>query len=131
MSWVANVLLMVSGTTQVRAGTRPLAAGRRTLARALRTSRRHRRRLHQAPRRDCWGGWKNPECRVWAGALNHADLPAVIEHIGTMHWEHPEAVQLLIQDQDQEQSYFRLWTWRDGRMQQYVPAPSGDDDLVY
>jgi hypothetical protein len=21
-----------------------------------------------------WGGWKNPECDLWAGALNHADL---------------------------------------------------------
>ena len=28
-----------------------------------------------------WGGWKNPECDVWAGALDHADLDALVTHV--------------------------------------------------
>jgi hypothetical protein len=32
-----------------------------------------------------WGGWKNPECEVWAGALNHADLDALLARIGGLN----------------------------------------------
>lgn len=70
--------------------------------------------------RELWGGWKHPESHVWAGALNHASIPAIIDHIGTLPWTTPAAVQLLIQDQ--EESYFRLYMWRDGRFQQFAPV---------
>jgi hypothetical protein len=71
-----------------------------------------------------WGGWKLPECHVWGGALNHADLDAVVKRVAEMPWDRPGAVQLLIQDQ--EQTYFRLWMLRDGRMRQLAPDPPPD-----
>ncbi|MFJ2083393.1 hypothetical protein ACIOBK_12715 [Micromonospora chokoriensis] len=53
-----------------------------------------------------WGGRKNPECEVFAGALNHADLAAVVEHFGSVAWRNPHAVQLFLMDQ--EDVFFRL-----------------------
>jgi len=75
-----------------------------------------------------WGGWKAPECHVWAGALNYADLGAVVAQVGAVPWKHPGSVQLLIMDQ--EESYFRLWMMRDGGMRQFAPEPPGDDPWV-
>ena len=71
-----------------------------------------------------WGGWKGPECEVWAGALNNADLDAVVAKVATIAWEVPWAVQLLLMDQDQ--FFFRLWMLRDGEMKQF--APTADED---
>jgi hypothetical protein len=76
-----------------------------------------------------WGGWKNPECNVFGAALNHADLDAVIQRVADIHWKHPEAIQLLLMDQ--EESYFRLWMLREGQMRQYSPPASGADDGAY
>lgn len=75
-----------------------------------------------------WGGSKDPECKVWGGVLNHADLEAVVERFGATEWRHPSAAQLLVQDQ--EQSYFHLWMIRDGRPQQFAPPPPEGDDWV-
>ena len=61
-----------------------------------------------------WGGDKFPECDVYAGALNHADLGALLERFGSTPWRVPAAVQLLVMDQ--EQMFFRLWMIRDGRV---------------
>jgi len=33
------------------------------------------------PDQNSWGGWKNPECTVWAGALNQADLAALLRYV--------------------------------------------------
>jgi len=60
-----------------------------------------------------WAGWKYPEVRLWGGALNDADLPAVVNRFAATPWRHPDSVQLLITDQ--EQAAFRLWMIRDGR----------------
>lgn len=67
-----------------------------------------------------WGGYKYPECDVYAGALNHADLDALVAHFGSVPWHTPDAVQLFVMDQ--EQSFFRVWMIRDGMAQQYAPS---------
>jgi hypothetical protein len=74
-----------------------------------------------------WGGYKMPECTVYAGALNHAHLGALLERFGATEWRVPAAVQLFVMDQ--EDAFFRLWMIRDGRLQQYAPlSPDEDDD---
>jgi hypothetical protein len=72
-----------------------------------------------------WGGPKYPECRLWGGALNHADVDAIVARFGELSWRVPAAAQLFVMDQ--EQSYFRLWMIRDGRVRQYAPEPPSDD----
>ncbi|MFI6100883.1 hypothetical protein ACIA8G_35485 [Lentzea sp. NPDC051213] len=128
MSWVANLMLSVSGWDNSTAAE---------LSEWLRTD---------APRRDdagagCgflalitdqdsrWGGWKNPECHVWAGALNHADLDALVAHVGKIDWKVPLAVQMLIMDQ--EEGFFRLWMFRGGEFRQYAPLQPDDDDPAF
>ncbi len=78
------------------------------------------------PRANHWGGWKNPECEVWAGALNHADLDALLTQIRMMPWRYPARVQVFLMDQ--EESYFRLYMFRDGTWNQYAPPPPPDAD---
>lgn len=74
-----------------------------------------------------WGGNKNPECEVFAGALNHADLTAAVEHFGSLAWRNPNTAQLFVMDQ--EESFFRVWMIRDGVLRQYAPlSPDEDDD---
>lgn len=74
-----------------------------------------------------WGGWKNPEARLYGGVLNHADLPAVVRRFEQTPWRRPELVQLMINDQ--EQWAFRVWMLREGRAVQVVPLPDfGEDD---
>jgi hypothetical protein len=63
---------------------------------------------------------------VYAGALNHADLDAVVKHFGSVAWRKPNAVQLFLMDQ--EQSFFRVWMIRDGALQQYAPTSPGEED---
>ncbi|MEV6376426.1 squamosa promoter-binding protein 15 [Micromonospora musae] len=73
-----------------------------------------------------WGGYKNPECEVYAGALNHADLAAVVTHFGSLAWHNPNAVQLFLMDQ--EELFFRIWMIRDGAPRQYAPSSPDEDD---
>jgi hypothetical protein len=73
-----------------------------------------------------WGGHKRPECHVWGGVLNHADLTAVVEKFGQMGWKHPGSVQLLLVDQ--EESFFRIWMIRNGEPHQFAPEPDPNDD---
>lgn len=126
MSWVSNILVSVS--REDRPTVELLNAWLRT----------------EAPRREsvpglgvgflndltsdpdnAWGGPKQPECDVWGGALNHADLDAVVAKFAVLPWRIPAAAQLLVMDQ--EQSYFRLWMLRDGAPQQYAPERPADD----
>ncbi|MCI4066173.1 squamosa promoter-binding protein 15 [Micromonospora sp. R77] len=78
------------------------------------------------PQANYWGGWKNPECQLWGGALNHADLEAVLRQVQTMPWRYPAAVQVFLMDQNQ--TYFRLYMFRDGAWNQYAPPPPPDAD---
>jgi hypothetical protein len=66
-----------------------------------------------------WGGWKNPECDVWAGTVDKADLDAVVRKFGETAWRQPNAVQLFVMDQ--QEVFFRLWMIREGKLQQYAP----------
>ncbi|MEU1425099.1 GNAT family N-acetyltransferase [Kitasatospora sp. NPDC005751] len=74
-----------------------------------------------------WGGGTYPECEVFAGALNHADLAGLVAHVERVPWVHPELVQLFVMDQ--EQSYFRVWMFHGPRLRQI--APEGREDDVY
>lgn len=67
-----------------------------------------------------WGGGKFPECDVYAGALNHADLTALVAQIERVAWKHPEFVQLFVMDQ--EQVYFRVWMFRGPKLRQIAPG---------
>jgi len=130
MSWVANV--MVSVGFEDRAAVEALSEW-------LRSEAPRRKQpdvsgvgdLRQITGRDSrWGGWKWPECEVWAGALNHADLNALRQRIAESPWRQPNAVQLLVMDQ--EESFFRLWMIRGNELRQFAPLkPSEEDDEFY
>lgn len=81
--------------------------------------------LNEAPQG--WGGWKNPEARLFGAVLNHADLAAVVRWFEQAAWRHPESVQMMVMDQ--EQFAFRVWMLQDGRAVQHIPLPDfGADD---
>lgn len=150
MSWVTNVLLSVDyeDETEARrfsdwlASSAPMKPGsRRTgssaVARGVGSlrdittgaadTRTYRTWFPRTIREttSVWGGPKYPECCVWAGTLNHADVSAVIAQAAQWPWHVPAAMQLLIMDQ--EQTAFQLWMLRDGHMRQYAPTPPDDD----
>ncbi|MFC6012659.1 squamosa promoter-binding protein 15 [Nocardia lasii] len=66
-----------------------------------------------------WGGRKMPECTVWAGALNHADIPALLTKVAEFAWLEPDTVQLFLMDQGD--ICFQVWMIRDGVLAQYAP----------
>jgi hypothetical protein len=73
-----------------------------------------------------WGGWKYPECSLWGGVLNYADVPALLAYVTGAPWRYPGRVQILLMDQGE--SYFRLYMYRDGDWRQYAPPPPLDAD---
>jgi hypothetical protein len=130
MSWVANV--MVSADASDRQNVEAFSDWLREQA-----PLRHQAdalgvgslRLITGPD-NAWGGGKNPECEVWAGALNHADLDALRQRFAATPWQQPNVVQLLIMDQ--EEAFFRLWMIRQGELRQHAPLqPSEEDDGFY
>lgn len=68
-----------------------------------------------------WGGWKNPEARLYGAVLNHADLKAVVQRFEQVPWKHPQSAQMMVMDQ--EQCAFRVWMLQDGRAIQHVALP--------
>jgi hypothetical protein len=77
-----------------------------------------------------WGGWKEPECEVWAGALNHADLDALKQRVLEAPWSEPDMVQLLVMDQ--EDAFFRLWMIRGNELRQFAPLePNEENEGLY
>lgn len=126
VSWVANV--MVSVDMEDRTLVESLSEWlRREAPRGWDTPERGVGFLGETTGRDsAWGGWKYPECEVWAGALNHADLDAVLDHIAQMPWRCPNALQVFVMDQ--EESFFRLWMLRDGELRQYAPVSPDEND---
>ncbi|WP_409235475.1 squamosa promoter-binding protein 15 [Streptomyces sp. PA5.6] len=76
--------------------------------------------LHETTGSDTrWGGGKYPECDVYAGALNHADLDGLVGQVERIVWTHPEFVQLFVMDQ--EQVYFRVWMFHGAKLRQIAP----------
>lgn len=73
-----------------------------------------------------WGGWKKPEAVLWGGVLNHADITAVVSHVGAQPWRYPACVQLWVMDQ--EQSCFQFYVLREGEMRELSPTPPPDGD---
>jgi hypothetical protein len=117
MSWVANVMLSVSRDDMDRAkGFAEWIRGKGWGDLVLVTGQDTQ-----------WGGFKFPECNVLAGALNHAGVQSLVERFASTPWRNANAVQLLVMDQ--EESFFRLWMIREGRVQQYAPtSPDEEDD---
>jgi hypothetical protein len=129
MSWVANV--MISADDADRANVEALSAWLREEA-PLRGQQDAfgvgdlRLLTDQDPG---WGGWKWPECRVWAGALNHCDLDALRRRVAETPWREPNVVQLLVMDQ--EESFFRLWMIRGGELRQFAPSVPSEEDAGF
>ncbi|MEU2614646.1 hypothetical protein ABZ570_24150 [Micromonospora sp. NPDC007271] len=63
---------------------------------------------------------------MYAGALNHADLAAVVDHFGSLAWRNPKAAQLFVMDQ--EDWFFRVWMIRNGAPRQYAPSSPNEED---
>jgi hypothetical protein len=76
-----------------------------------------------------WGGWKAAECDVWAGALNHADHDAILDHIRQMPWVSRNEVQVFLRDQGE--AFFRIWMFRDDELKQYAPAEPDEGDAGF
>jgi len=55
-----------------------------------------------------WGGPKFPECRLWGGALNHAQLDSLVTKFAELPWQVPAAAQLFVMDQEQGSSQSRV-----------------------
>ncbi|GAA4548555.1 hypothetical protein [Amycolatopsis samaneae] len=126
MSWVANMMMSVALDDNRQAEA--LSEWLRTQA-PLRDGRPGRGCgfLAETTGQDSqWGGWKYPECVVWAGALNHADLDALLDRVGRLPWRQPNQVQVFLMDQ--EESFFRLWMFRDGTLRQFAPATPDEED---
>ncbi|MDQ1019514.1 squamosa promoter-binding protein 15 [Streptomyces afghaniensis] len=129
MSWVANV--MISAADADRANAEALSVW-------LREEAPHRGQPDASGVGDLnlltdqdpgWGGWKWPECRVWAGALHHCDLDALRKRVKETPWREPNVVQLFVMDQ--EESFFRLWMIRDGELRQYAPLTPAEEDAGF
>jgi hypothetical protein len=65
-----------------------------------------------------WGGYKYPECRVFAGALNRVDLAGMLAHIEGVAWREPEGLQVFVQDQ--EEFWFQVWMFEEGRLRAQI-----------
>lgn len=123
MSWVTNLMVLANLQDQSTVGT---------LSRWLEDAAPRRPGGPAAPgvgslksltdaRDNRWGGGKNPECNLWGGALNHADLQALLAKCASLPWKYPGAVQLFLMDQ--EETYFRLYMFREGSWKQFAPEP--------
>lgn len=102
MSWLANVMISVGVDDNENAEA--LSEWRRTDAPAGSSPERGGAgylRLLTSAEDSQWGGWKAPECEVWAGALNHADLGALGQRFFEMPWREPNAAQLFVMDQEE------------------------------
>ncbi len=55
-----------------------------------------------------------------AGALNHADLAALVARVEQLPWQHPGFVQLMVMDQ--EEAYFRVWMFHGPQLRLLTPA---------
>ncbi|MPY31150.1 squamosa promoter-binding protein 15 [Streptomyces adustus] len=127
MSWVANVMISVDMADN---------ASVKTLSEWLRTEAPRRTQpeargvgflnLLTSTETNQWGGWKNPECAVWAGVLNHADLDALKQRVFETPWREPNMVQLLVMDQ--EESFFRIWMIRGNELRQFAPLQPNEED---
>ncbi|WP_460363831.1 hypothetical protein [Actinocorallia lasiicapitis] len=124
MSWVANVMVSVESNDHLRVAA--LSEWLRVEAPARDRDAKGVGFLARMTGADTqWGGWKYPECEVWGGVLNQPDIPAILAHIAEIPWRVPGALQVFVLGQ--EESFFRLWMLRDGRLQQYAPIEPDEE----
>lgn len=127
MSWVTNVMISVdmadSATVKVLSEWLRTEAPRRAQPEARGVGFLN---PMTDPRTNEWGGWKHPECEVWAGALNHADLDALRRRVSEAPWREPNLVQLMVMDQ--EEGFFRIWMLRSGELKQFAPLQPNEED---
>lgn len=131
MSWVANVMVSVdmADSATVEALSHWLRTDAPQQGRSQTRGVGYLQPLTR-PESSQWGGWKHPECEVWAGTLNHADLDALRQRMFATPWREPNAVQLLVMDQ--QELFFRLWMIRDGELRQFAPPhPREEDEDFY
>lgn len=74
------------------------------------------------PLEDDMGGYKSPGTRLWGGVLNHADIPALLEHLAAQNWSDPESLQVLVKTEDD--SWFQLYMLRGGAFKAFAPDPA-------
>lgn len=72
-----------------------------------------------------WGGYKTPSSEMWAAACNYLDVPGFLAHVAETAWEEPAAVQILIQDE--EDDYFRLYMLRGGGLKEFTPSTEDEN----
>jgi hypothetical protein len=112
MSEVTNVMIYVADDEPER----NLAELSRMLEEMPRTDGRvgvgSLRPLTAGPGEDAWGGEKAPECTIWAGALNHADIMLVLLAVVVIEWEQREVIQIFAKRS--EDQFFRVWMLRHG-----------------
>jgi hypothetical protein len=78
--------------------------------------------ISQQPAAEYWGDdGKWPECRVWAGAFNYLNRPALLAELQELPWESRDSVQVLILGQDDD--CWGLWMFVQGRLVE-VDLPS-------
>ena len=124
MSWVTNVILTTDLMDEARGEELS-----RWLCEQAPTRHGAGQGVGRLTRTTSWGGWKAPECNVFTGVLNVADVDAVVRHVERMPWAHPEFLQLLIQDQ--EDVFFRLWMFRAGRLVELTPPQPQVEEEVW
>ncbi|WP_406340683.1 squamosa promoter-binding protein 15 [Streptomyces sp. NBC_01578] len=127
MSWVANVMISVDMADN--ANVEALSEWLRTAApRCAQPEARGVGFLNLLTSADTnqWGGWKQPECEVCEGALNHADLDALKQRAFEVPWREPNLVQLLVMDQ--EEGFFRMWMIRGNELRQFAPLEPNEED---
>lgn len=131
MSWVTNVMISVDMVDNVN--VEALSEWLRTEAPRQAQPEAHGvgfLKLITDAGNNQWGGWKQPECQMWAGALNHADLDALRQRFFETPWREPNMVQLLVMDQ--EENFFRMWMIRGDELRQYAPLqPNEKEEHFY
>jgi len=64
------------------------------------------REINQESNRAWYGGSKFLETPLYIGAYNHLNIEGLIEHLKIVNWDYPEAVQLILKEQDSDK--FRI-----------------------
>lgn len=75
-----------------------------------------------------WGGEKNPECDLLAGAFNYLDVEEMLAYLGGLPWEYPRAAQVWVREQSDTR--FQLWVHDGKRFHQVLDGLPDLPDLT-
>lgn len=73
---------------------------------------------------DLWGGHKRVIGGVWGAATANLHWSRFLDRVRDAPWEDPDQVQLLLRDDGD--SYFRVYMFVDGELQNVAPQPKDD-----